>query len=1405
MKKATILLFLLAPAIFAQQPTLFPHATWLQDVHFAGTVYQGIPAPLIPGVQAHLGGLEYMFHVKSDVEKALPLIAAVHAQGKKYWVNLDGSFLEGNIDSIIADGQGITDPRFGACKTLEGQFLIVGGKNQRGITNPEWRNFLVACIKRAVDAGADGSQHDCAWTVPPEAFDESEMIPFKEYMASLGVSTGGWNPATQTFRQYLLGQGKTDATVTNNDSDPDDLRALMHHWYEFKSYRTRLAWQMLKDTCSAFAASKGKEYTIALNGASNLGSAAGSGYTVSDFAIGEFFDWGQLFPYDGLLTARVKAFHSIGKRFILWSPPTLTDIPLAQPTDLYPEPVQTNAVLHTAATLYASGGLPQLGYPSAGTYPAYFLAQAQRGILNSVSPAGDIGVVMSHAQTLEDGRGFYGLLLAVIDLNRACRVIRFKPDKIGMTDDLTQSDLEPFKVLFIPEAFRMTDNQRAQVLTYVQNGGTVIAVRGNVEYSGCQDQLGADQTNTTWASLADRSQSGVTTYGAGRFITIAHHINESNGYPPPLYGQAYTAWKHASDPDDRRVATAIRDTIAKWLDYALPVRDVAGPSLPATMKIFRFQDTLSHSYVYQMLNDSVEIPSRAGIAVGPLSLEFAVSATLRGKPMKAMFYSIDAPQGTLLGGSYAVDSTTGRVGPVPVPPFKTWGFVHITEADGGAPPALAIAGLTINDTTRPYRLKSRSAINLAWSITAGTQQSHEVEVWTNVDQNGVPVVSDHLTRTGTGAGVQDALDFVRAKRVVHLVTPASQPAHTIPASSLKDSTVYLVRVRAISAAHDTTGWLEQYCYRNSPPAPPIEPSILVQSQSTWYLSTNGDICAGTDTSSRMIYSFKKGFDRRGGYGGDWELDTLLYGIVLYTDSLTGRRGDTAHAIHRIGDQFRLKLGPFESKSGTDDQRDTLQFSLASYENFGIYFRTYTTDMLDTSAAGQWFGYFLDSRNDPPNPFTLISPPHNGYVPGQVGFRWKNNKDPDPFNQTNRNISQVRILFDSVSTFDSPGLKTYTKSPTGNEFEGDTISLQLPANFFVVEGIQQYRRVFWKVHMWDYDRAAAQGGGQGPAMRESSLPFALNIGTDPGATAQLTVSVDSVNFGPVRLGMMKDSVITLQNPGMDTLRIISITGTGLIFRSTRNSLVIPPGGSRLDTLRFSPNAPGAAAGQIIIMSNASGSPDTIRVRGFGASLAVTYSRTTLNFGNVRIGTTRDSVVIMTNTGNQTLTVASVSSSVPVFTPRIMQCTIPAAGAVADTIRFSPTAQGPVNGWILVTSNARTVPDTVFLTGNGTLTGIGEEGGLPAAYQLLPAYPNPFNPATNIRYGVPERSVVELTVFNLLGQEVMRSTPVLRESGYYEERFEAAGLSSGVYLYRLEAVSQQTTGKMYQETRKMVLMR
>ena len=89
---------------------------------------------------------------------------------------------------------------------------------------------------------------------------------------------------------------------------------------------------------------------------------------------------------------------------------------------------------------------------------------------------------------------------------------------------------------------------------------------------------------------------------------------------------------------------------------------------------------------------------------------------------------------------------------------------------------------------------------------------------------------------------------------------------------------------------------------------------------------------------------------------------------------------------------------------------------------------------------------------------------------------------------------------------------------------------------------------------------------------------------------------------------------------------------------------------------------------------------------------------------------------------------------------------------------------------------------------------EKSGLPVAYYLGQNYPNPFNPATTISYWISNEEFVSLEVYNTLGTQVANPVHELKQTGNYTVVFNAQGLASGVYYYRIIAGNFSALKKM-----------
>ncbi len=94
-----------------------------------------------------------------------------------------------------------------------------------------------------------------------------------------------------------------------------------------------------------------------------------------------------------------------------------------------------------------------------------------------------------------------------------------------------------------------------------------------------------------------------------------------------------------------------------------------------------------------------------------------------------------------------------------------------------------------------------------------------------------------------------------------------------------------------------------------------------------------------------------------------------------------------------------------------------------------------------------------------------------------------------------------------------------------------------------------------------------------------------------------------------------------------------------------------------------------------------------------------------------------------------------------------------------------------------------------------TAVGNEvSNLPKEFKLHNNYPNPFNPATRIKFDLPKESFVTLKVYDITGREVASLINSNRKAGYHEVTFDASNLASGIYMYRLIANDFSYTKKM-----------
>ena len=206
--------------------------------------------------------------------------------------------------------------------------------------------------------------------------------------------------------------------------------------------------------------------------------------------------------------------------------------------------------------------------------------------------------------------------------------------------------------------------------------------------------------------------------------------------------------------------------------------------------------------------------------------------------------------------------------------------------------------------------------------------------------------------------------------------------------------------------------------------------------------------------------------------------------------------------------------------------------------------------------------------------------------------------------------------------------------------------------------------------------------------------------------------------------------------------------------------------------------------------------------------ITTDTDTLLFENVLPGNQAQKTLKVFNNSNFPLSISGVFISDSTFkTTQSFPIQIVAKGEADINISFNPVNTNERNNTIYIVSKTDTqmVAKEVTVIGNPKATIIKtNEADKFLTYKLFQNYPNPFNPSTYIRYELARESKVVIKIYNTLGQEIRELVNNTESAGYHEVNFNASGLASGVYFYRI--VTTSSNGKIsFADTKKLLLLK
>jgi hypothetical protein len=240
----------------------------------------------------------------------------------------------------------------------------------------------------------------------------------------------------------------------------------------------------------------------------------------------------------------------------------------------------------------------------------------------------------------------------------------------------------------------------------------------------------------------------------------------------------------------------------------------------------------------------------------------------------------------------------------------------------------------------------------------------------------------------------------------------------------------------------------------------------------------------------------------------------------------------------------------------------------------------------------------------------------------------------------------------------------------------------------------------------FSPASAGSATGNVAIGSNAANSTLNVplsgtGVTPG---QLAASPTSLSFGSVATGSSSTLPETLTNVGGSALTISQITssGSGFSFAGINPPVTLAGNQSVTFNVTFAPQVGGSGSGNLVASSNGSNPTLSVPLSGSGTAPGqLTVTPSTVNFGNVVVGTTQSQAATLTaSNGPVTVSSATVSQSEFSLTGMALPVTIPTGYSLSFSVVFSPQTSGTASANVSFASNASNSPTLESASGSGT---------------------------------------------------------------------------------------------------------